>query len=97
MRVLATSALAVSVAMLATSLLETPRAAAQVPSACGSPVYSIEHQRHVVLPCTPDTSKAENGKSAPCGTAAYSVGDQQHVVLPCALPAPQTEAERPTP
>jgi len=97
MRVLATSALAVSVAMLATSLLETPRAAAQISSACGPPVYSIEHQRHVVLPCTPETPRAENDKSAPCGPAAYSVAEQNHVVMPCALPAPQTEAERPTP
>jgi hypothetical protein len=89
------SAFTASAAILATSLLETPRAAAQ--TACGAPVYSIEHQRHVVLPCTATVPKAENDKSAPCGPAAYSVADQRQVVLPCALPTPQTEAERPTP
>ena len=73
MRILAPSALAISVALLASSLVGT--ATAQTPGTCGPVAYSVADQKYVGVPCTAATPKAEADKPAPCGPVAYSVAD----------------------
>jgi hypothetical protein len=45
--------------------------------------YSTAEQKHVGIPCTAPTPKAEAGQPAPCGPVAYSTAEQKHVGVPC--------------
>ena len=85
-RVAATSMVALSVALAASSVT----AQSGTGQACGPAVWSTADQKHVTVPCTAPTPKAEAGKTA-CGVPTWSTADQRHTVLPCTDPSASSE------
>lgn len=85
-RIAATSLVALSAAFAAS----TVTAQSSTGQSCGPPAWSIADQRHVTVPCTAPTPKAEPGKAA-CGVPTWSIADQRHTVLPCTDPSTPSE------
>ena len=85
-RTASTSMLALSVALAASSAT----AQSSTGQACGPAVWSTADQKHVTVPCTAPTPKAEPGKAA-CGVPTWSTADQRHTVVPCIDPSGPTE------
>lgn len=85
-RIASTSMVALSVAFAASSVT----AQSSTGQACGPAVWSTADQKHVTVPCTVPTPKAEPGKAA-CGVPTWSTADQRHTVVPCTDPSASSE------
>ena len=87
-RIASTGIVALSVALAAS----TATAQNSTGQSCGPSTWSIADQRHVTLPCTAPTAKADGGKAA-CGVPTWSIAEQRHTVLPCTDPSPPSERD----